>query len=94
MVVDISNPLAPSLVGQVDAFLSLGAESYAPDNIAKRGNYVYTFSEDNETLIYNVSNPMAPELVTIYSDCPARKWIFNGDLAYAVNRNWMGITCM
>ncbi len=90
-VIDISNPLAPSLVGQVDAFTSLATESYTPDNIVKRGNYVYAFSEDNETLIYDVSNPLAPELITIYSDHPARKWIFNGDLAYAVNRNWLGV---
>jgi hypothetical protein len=89
--VDISNPLALSLVGQVDAYAELGVESYAPDNIIKRGNYVYAFSEDKETLIYDVSNPLEPSLANVYSDHSARKWVFNGDLAYAVNRNWMGV---
>lgn len=80
MVVNISNPAAPSLVGS----LSLTG---APANITVSGNYAYVASTNTagELAIVNISNPAAPSLTGTYNapgTAAATSVFVNGTTAY------------
>lgn len=62
VVVDVSNPLCPDLVG------SLNLDG-TPTNIAVSGNYAYISSQDNsqEIQIVDISSPSTPILVGSYN---------------------------
>ncbi|MCK5660070.1 MAG: PEGA domain-containing protein, partial [Methanosarcinales archaeon] len=85
VIVDISNPPAPTLVGSYDTI------GYAYD-VAVSGNYAYVVNgRDNLVTIIDISNPTAPALVGSYDTAGGPMGIaISGSYAYIAD-NYKGL---
>lgn len=81
VVLDISNPITPTLVGRSEILLTEGDSGYV-GSLAASGNYVYALIWGNLTVI-DVTNPANP--YAVFSDSNLASQIeVSGDRAYTI----------
>jgi len=80
VIVDISDPAAPTLAGSYDTGYALG--------VAVSSNYAYVADDENGLVIIDISNPAAPTLAGSYDTAGYAKGVaVSGNYAYVADHH-------
>jgi hypothetical protein len=81
-VLDISNPVTPTIIGKSPTLSGTVSDIYVSDG------YAYIVNEDNGLQILDISTPSTPTLVGSYKITKAKGVVVSGNLAYVIASGW------